>query len=80
MKKLGEKNFLIIARGVKMLGTFDPEKIFDIFAEDLYVKESKEIYNFLAWVHNNKKAFGSGNYELVFAKFKKSTKKRKVKA
>jgi len=69
MKKLGFYNYTMISEGVKTIGTFNPEKIFFIFEEDLYVNESDTIYAFLNWCHQNNRTFGSGNYEEMFQKF-----------
>jgi hypothetical protein len=79
MKKLGLRNYQLIASGVKMLGTYDPDEIFGVFIEDLLISQADTIEQFLRWVHENGKCFGSGNYEEVFAEFKKSTKGKKRK-
>jgi hypothetical protein len=75
MRKLGERNYLLISRGVNMLGTFNPDDIMFIFEEELYCNQYDEIYDFLTWVHANGKMFGRGNYEQVFKEFKQSIKK-----
>ena len=72
MKKLGTTNYHLISRGVNITGTFDPEECFYVFEESLLVCDAQEVYNFLKWVHENKKTFGHGNYEKVFAEYKKS--------
>ncbi len=72
MKKLGERNYLLISQGTKSCGTFDPVEILFRFEEDLYVDEVDEIEAFLRWCHGNDKAFGSANYEEVFAEYKKA--------
>lgn len=74
MKKLGQRNYLLISKGVNTFGTFNPNEIFFLFEEDLYVSEFRTIWNFLDWVHNNGKMFGSGNYEEVFKEFLSSVK------
>lgn len=74
MRKLGKRNYSLISSGVKMLGTFDPNEIFTFFEEELLISQIDEIYSFLKWCHQNKETFGSGNYEEVFTKFKKSKK------
>jgi len=73
LKKLGDRNYLLIKRGVKSFGTFNPEEIMCMFEEDLYVSEAQEVENFLKWVHETGKSFGSGNYEEVFAEYLKAT-------
>ena len=69
MKKLGQRNYLLISQGVNATGTYDPNEIFFYFEEELYFHESNTIWNFLEWVHKNGKAFGRGNYEIVFKEF-----------
>ncbi len=71
MKKLGDRNFTLISRGAKTQGTLDPDKILFMFEEELYVKEHEEVIAFLKWCHANGKTIGWGNYEDVFAEFKK---------
>ena len=69
MKKLEQRNYLLISQGVNMAGTYDPSEIFFYFEESLYINEAQTIFNFLEWVHKNGKFFGSGNYEAVFKEF-----------
>ena len=80
MIQLGERNFLLINQGVKMLGTYNPDEILCIFEEELYVNEVYTIRDFLTWVHNgkeiekygtmcNERSFGRGNYEERFQEF-----------
>lgn len=66
MKKLGKRNYELICRGVKTIGSYNPDEIFFMFEEELYINQIEEIYNFLKWVHENNKCFGHGNYENVF--------------
>ena len=71
MKKLGAYNFAILSEAIKSVGSYDPQEIgFYPSMENLLVKEGKEVMSFLQWVHDNKKAFGSGNYEQVFSEYK----------
>lgn len=72
MEKLGERNYELIAQAVNTYGTYDPDEIYPMFEERLYVDESDTVLDFLSWVHENGKTFGSGNYELVFHEFKES--------
>ena len=69
LKKLGSRNYTLIAEGVKALGTYDPDMILTFFEESLYAQDVAQIIDFLTWVHTNKKEFGSGNYEEVFHEF-----------
>ena len=69
MKKLGQRNYLLISRGVGAAGTYDPNEIFFFFEESLYMDQADTIWDFLEWVHKNGKMFGSGNYEAVFKEF-----------
>ena len=75
MKQLGARNYALISSGVNVYGTFNPEEIFFVFEEELYVNEATEIWNFLEWCHKNNKRFGRSNYENVFSEFKNSDKK-----
>ena len=70
MKQLGDRNYAIISRGVSTLGTYDPEKIFFLFEEDLLMNEGEDIYDFLLWCHTKDRTFGFRNYEAVFKDFK----------
>ena len=70
MKKLGERNYILISSGVKMCGSYDPDEIFAAFEEELLCSQVDEIYEFLKWVHETGKKFGSGNYEQVFAEYR----------
>jgi hypothetical protein len=72
MRKLGERNYLLISMAVKSAGTFDPDEVMPYFEEHLYVSEAEEVREFLAWVHKNNKPFGRANYEERFAEFKAS--------
>ena len=74
MNHLGNRNYLLIVDAVAMMGTFNPKEIFCIFVESLYEDEADEIYQFLTWCHENKKSFGSKNYDEVFTEFKKDNK------
>lgn len=71
MDKLGEGNYALISRGVKTVGTYNPDEILFMFEEDLYTDEYEEIIDFLKWCHENNKGFGHGNYEERFSEFKK---------
>ena len=71
MLNLGERNYSLISRGVNIEGTYDPERIFYIFEEELYIDEIEVIREFLQWVseHEEIRRFGSGNYEERFKQF-----------
>lgn len=70
MNQLGDRNYTLISQGAKTHGTLDPEEIFYIFEESLYMNEVEEIHEFLTWCHKNNKHFGHGNYEARFSEFK----------
>ena len=72
MLKLGDRNYTLISEGAKTFGTWNPSEILCVFEEQLYVDEAEEIIDFLQWMHDNDKTLGHGNYEEVFAEFKKS--------
>lgn len=74
MIKLKHSNYLLISDAVRTMGTYNPDEIFFIFEEQLYLHEADEIYGFLEWCHTNNKQFGYANYEDVFKEFKKSLK------
>jgi hypothetical protein len=78
MTKLGDRNYTLISQGAKTCGTLDPNEIFPVFEESLYVDEWEEIFAFLQWCHNNDKPFGHGNYEERFAEWLSSMKLRRV--
>ena len=74
MNKLGDRNYLLISMGVKMMGTYNPDEILCAFEEECYIDEIETIEAFLRWVHENDETFGNGNYEQVFAEFLADTK------
>jgi hypothetical protein len=78
MKKLGARNYALIENGVKTHGSYDPNEIFYLFEEHLYVHEWQEVWDFLQWVHDNQLCFGSGNYERCFTAFKKYGQKKRI--
>lgn len=82
MRKLGARNYALIVQGVKGLGTYDPKQIFCFFEEQLYLGESEEIFDFLAWVNEfpEMRSFGHGNYEERFKEFKLCTRTKKKPA
>lgn len=71
MNQLGDRNYVLIERGAKMFGTLEPDRILPAFEESLYIDEAEEVVAFLQWCHNNGRTIGHGNYEQVFADFKK---------
>lgn len=56
MKKLGLRNYAIILPSIREEGTFDPNEIFFIFEEQLYMDESDIIWDFLEWCHRTEKS------------------------
>ena len=85
MFELGDRNYTLISSGIKSSGSYDPNKIFPYFEEQLYVTESQQIFDFLQWVHEGEpitrhgmtmtsRAFGSGNYEERFQEYLNSKK------
>tara|TARA_R110000824_G_scaffold106610_4_gene251989 strand:- start:6769 stop:7023 length:255 start_codon:yes stop_codon:yes gene_type:complete len=82
MKKLGERNFLLLSQGINATGSYDPNEVFFFFEEQLYVHESNTIWAFLQWVTDGgtkvlhglklpKRGFGRDNYEERFKEFLK---------
>lgn len=70
MHELGERNYALIVQGIKNAGTYDPNKIFFYFEEQLYVNEADQIWDFLEWVNEDKlRGFGNKTYEQRFTEF-----------
>jgi len=72
MKKLGERNYLILSGAIANQGTFNPQEVLSYCEELLECSQVEEIEKFLTWVYTNNKFFGRKNYEDVFADFKDS--------
>ena len=74
MKRLGARNFALIADAVRDMGSYDPEEILHLFEEQLYFYQSDTIVLFLKWVSEDKenRGFGSGNYEKRFKEFRET--------
>ena len=70
MKRLSQRNYELISEGAKMLGTLNPQEIFPVFEERLYIKDTQAIWDFLEWCNKYNKTFGWGNYQEVFAEYK----------
>lgn len=73
-KKLGHLLYYVISEAVRTMGTYEPNEIFFLFEENLTAEQSLTVYGFLEWIHKNNKAFGSGNYEMIYAQFLASRK------
>ena len=87
MVELGERNYALLKRAVKMTGSYQVEEVFPAIEEDLYIDEIDTIKAFLNWVCEGKekpmwegsklmvstRGFGSGNYEERFQQFLKET-------
>tara|TARA_R110000796_G_scaffold1673_10_gene7004 strand:- start:1355 stop:1741 length:387 start_codon:yes stop_codon:yes gene_type:complete len=71
MSELGERNYALIVQGIKSSGTYDPNEMFFMFEESLYVHEADTIWDFLDWVNADEMArrFGHGNYEQRFQEY-----------
>lgn len=74
LKKLGERNYELILRGIQAQGSYDPKEIFYAFEERLYIDEAKDVFDFLEWVNQNtnERAFWHHNYEYRYQEFLKS--------
>lgn len=68
---LGRYLYTLISSAVKITGTFDPEQTLPHMEEYLTQEEHLQVNMFLTWCHGNNVAFGSGNYEEVYAQFYK---------
>lgn len=72
MKQLGVRNYTLLSMGIKSTGSYNPDKMFFMIEEQLYVSEIDEIDAFLRWVDADvdNRCFGHGNYEARFQEFK----------
>lgn len=50
-------------------GTYDPEIALCAVEEQMTIKEAVAANDFLKWVHENGKAFGTGNIDKVYSDF-----------
>ncbi len=66
---LGSRLHEIISRGIKMHGTFNPDRILYVFEESLTGPEVERIVPFLQWCHDRQMPFGHGNYEARYTQF-----------
>lgn len=69
MKKLNNKVEALILSGVSMSGSYDPDESFHYFEEQLTIEQAIYSRAFLAWVHEQKLKFGSGNINEVYTQF-----------
>jgi hypothetical protein len=74
MKKLGERNYLLLGKGVGCTGNYIGAYFYA--EEELYVDEANVIYDFCVWVEDGRidewsstRSFGSANYEKRFKQF-----------
>tara|TARA_R100000315_G_C5153756_1_gene88245 strand:+ start:155 stop:397 length:243 start_codon:yes stop_codon:yes gene_type:complete len=74
MKKLGERNYLLLNQGVGCTGNYVDAYYYA--EEELYAKEASIIYNFCIWVEDgrideftNTRSLGVANYEQRFQQF-----------
>jgi hypothetical protein len=73
MKKLGERNYLLISMSMEMCGFHEPWDGM-MYEEKMYCSEVHEIIAFLEWLHKSGRPFGQANYEQRFKEFKTETK------
>ena len=78
-EKLGNRLYTKISGAVKTSGTFDPEKNMYMIEENMTCGEYNLVRAFLAWLHENHKTIGSGNYEKRFTEFAEYTGNLKYK-
>jgi hypothetical protein len=74
MKKLGERNFFLLNKGVG--ATCNYIDAYYYAEEELYTNEANTIYNFCVWVEDGRidewmssRSFGLANYEQRFKQF-----------
>lgn len=72
MKKLGERNFMLLSMSMQTCGFNEPADAM-MYEEQMYVNEGREIWAFVEWLFKNKRPFGRANYEQRFSEFKKET-------
>jgi hypothetical protein len=78
MKKLGERNVLLISQGVKVTGSFEEGYFYS--EESFYVNEADDIFEFCLWVDKEIGGGSSHNMELLFKAFKNPEDKKAVDA
>jgi len=76
MRKLGQRNYELIADSMRTLGFHEPWDGM-MNEEQMYVDEVREIIEFLEWLHASGRPFGRINYEDRFTEFKNQTKNNK---
>jgi len=78
MKKLGERNILLISQGVKVTGSFEEGYYYS--EESMYVSEADEIFRFCKWVDKEIGGGSSYNMEILFKAFKNPKDTKSVEA
>jgi len=73
MKKLGKRNYELIADSMRTLGFNEPWDGM-MNEEQMYCSEIEEIVEFLTWLYEIDRPFGQANYEQRFAEFKSGEK------
>ena len=56
----------VLGPAVRAVGSYDPDDVMPYIEERLTQQEYNIIFNFMLWVFENKKTFGSGNFMEVF--------------
>lgn len=62
--RLSEYNAELIMNVVKMVGSFETERIMDVIEESLNMNHIETIRKFLIWVNENGKTFGHNIHEV----------------
>ena len=60
---------MLLQRAVSTYGTYDPDESFHCIEEQLTIEQALFSRAFLAWVHKEKLAFGSGNIDIIYKTF-----------
>ncbi len=67
MAELSRLLSTLLLRGVRQCGSYEPEEVLSYIEESLNNLELMECEAFLTWVSQNKKTFGHGNIEALWA-------------
>ena len=67
MKKLGDRNYILLSAGVKITG--DWVGAYSYAYEDIYVDEADILHSYCEWLEDTGKSMGWGNYEERFKEF-----------
>lgn len=64
----------MLYQAIKITGSYDPDITLSVFFDELTNEEYHTLYDFLKWVHNNNRAFGSANFVSTYSEWLNYTK------